>query len=227
MNSDYNLKGIILLAALVVGLLSCSLPQKLASLNEQDSQDAIASQDAQLSPSPAGVTGIAPPTLTAAPTEELVPTLDATEVVEIQPPADSPTVEPNLATNKTVYVENEVADQTASMAVDGYIDSLWNSGGDDPQWIEIDLGEYSNVETIRLHVSQQPPGDTIHEISGSRNGNVFKPMNTFSGYTEDGQVLEFSPEAPWMGIQFIRINTAVSPSWIAWREIEIIGSIGE
>ena len=100
-------------------------------------------------------------------------------------------------------------------------------GGDDPQWIEIDFGEYSNVETIRLHVSQQPPGDTIHEISGSRNGNVFKPMHIFNGYTEDGQVLEFSPETPWMGIQFIRINTAVSPSWVAWREIEIIGSIGE
>ncbi len=227
MNSDHNLKGFVLLAALVVGLLSCSLPQKLVSLNEQDSQDAIASQDAQVSPTTADVTEIAAPTLTAAPTEEMPPTLDATEVVESKPPADSSTVEPNLATNKTVYVENEVADQTAAMAVDGFISSLWNSGGNDPQWIEIDLGVYSNVETIRLHVSQHPPGDTVHEISGSRNGNVFKPMHIFSGYTEDGQVLEFSPETPWMGIQFIRINTAVSPSWVAWREIEIIGSIGE
>jgi len=221
MYSDHNLKGIVILAALVVGLLSCSLPQKLVSLNEQDAQDA------QASPTTASVTEITPPTLTTAPTDELPPTLDATEVVEIQPPADSPTVETNLATNKTVYVENEGADQTAAMAVDGYLNSIWNSGGDDPQWIEIDLGEYSNVETIRLHVSQHPPGDTVHEISGSRNGNVFKPMHTFSGYTEDGQVLEFSPEAPWMGIQFIRINTVASPSWVAWREIEIIGSIGE
>ncbi len=221
MFSDHNIKGIVILAALVVGLLSCSLPQKLAALTEQDAQDA------QASPTIASVTEIAPQTLTAAPTEELPPTLDATEVVEIQPPAESPTVEPNLATNKTVHVENEVTDQTAAMAVDGYINSLWNSGGDDPQWIEIDLGEYSNVETIRLHVSQHPPGDTIHEISGSRNGNVFKPMHIFSGLTEDGQVLEISPETPWMGIQFIRINTAVSPSWVAWREIEIIGSIGE
>ena len=227
MNSDRNLKGIVLLAALVVVLLSCSLPQKLVSLTEQDSLEAQLSQDAQFSPTSTGVTAIAPPTLTAAQTEELPPASETTEVVEIQPPADSPTVEPNLATNQTVYVENEVADQTAAMAVDGYINSLWNSGGDDPQWIEIDLGEYSNVETIRLHVSQQPPGDTIHEISGSRNGNVFKPMHTFSGYTEDGQVLEFSPEAPWTGIRFIRIKTVASSSWVAWREIEIIGSIGE
>jgi len=207
--------------------LSCSLPQKLVSLNEQDSQDAQASQGAQLSPTPADVPAIAPPTFTAAQTEELPPAPETTEVVEIQPPADSITVEPNLATNKTVYVENEVADQTAAMAVDGYINSLWNSGGHDPQWIEINLGEYSNVETIRLHVSQHPPGDTVHEISSSRNGNVFKPMHIFSGFTEDGQVLEFSPETPWMGIQFIRIKTVASPSWVAWREIEIIGSIGE
>jgi hypothetical protein len=215
MISDQRLKGMVLLAALVVALLSCSLPQTLAS------------QDAQVSPTIADVTSNAPPTLTTAPTEELPPTLEATEVVEIQPPGDSLSVEPNLATNKTVHVENEVVDQTSAMAVDGYINSLWNSGGDDPQWIEIDLGEYSNVETIRLHVSQTPPGDTVHEISGSRNGNIFKPMHIFSGYTEDGQVLEFSPETPWMGIQFIRINTVVSPSWVAWREIEIIGSIGE
>jgi len=195
MYSDQNIKGLGILAALVVGLLSCSLPQKLVSLNEQDSQDA------QVSPTIADVTEIAAPTLTAAPTEELPPTLDTTEVVEIQPPADSPTVEPNLATN--------------------------NSGGHDPQRIDINLGEYSNVETIRLHVSQYPPGDTVHEISGSRNGNVFKPMHIFSGFTEDGQVLEISPDIPWMGIQFIRIETVATPSWVAWREIEIIGSIGE
>jgi len=221
MYSDQNIKGLGILAALVVGLLSCSLPQKLVSLNEQDAQDA------QASPTITSVTGITPPTLTTAPTEEMPPTLDATEIVEIKPPADSPTVEPNLATNKTVYVENEVADQTAVMAVDGYINSLWNSGGHDPQRIDINLGEYSNVETIRLHVSQYPPGDTVHEISGSRNGNVFKPMHIFSGFTEDGQVLEISPDIPWMGIQFIRIETVATPSWVAWREIEIIGSIGE
>ena len=221
MCSDHNIKGIGILAALVVGLLSCSLPQKLVS------QDAIASQDAIVSTTTAGVTAIALPTLTTAPTEELPSPPETTEVVEIKPPADSTIVEPNLATNKTVRVQNELPDQTAAMAVDGYINSIWNSGFDDPRWIEIDLGEYSNVETIWLHVSQHPPGDTVHEISGSRNGNVFKPMHVFSGYTEDGQVLEFSPEAPWTGIRFIRIKTVASPSWVAWREIEIIGSIGE
>ena len=97
MYSDHNIKGMVILAALVVGLLSCSLPQKLAALNEQDSKDAIASTDAQVSPTPADVTEIAPSALTATPTEEMPPTLDATEVVEVKPPVDSPTVEPNLA----------------------------------------------------------------------------------------------------------------------------------
>ena len=104
---DHSLKGIILLTALVVVLLSCNLPQKLVSLKSQDSQDA------QFPPTTAGVTAIAAPTLTAAPTEELPQAPETTEVVEIQPPADSLTVEPNLATNKTVSVLNELPDQTA------------------------------------------------------------------------------------------------------------------
>jgi hypothetical protein len=60
MYSDHNLKEIVLIAALVVGLLSCSLPQKLVSLNEQDSQGAL------VSPTAADVTAIASPTLTNA-----------------------------------------------------------------------------------------------------------------------------------------------------------------
>jgi hypothetical protein len=35
--------------------------------------------------------------------------------------------------------------------------------------------------------------------------------------------MEFFRSAPLEGIRFIRIVTVTSPSWVAWREIEVIG----
>ncbi len=27
---------------------------------------------------------------------------------------------------------------------------------------------------------------------------------------------------PWQGIQFVKVETVASPSWVSWKEIEII-----
>ena len=40
--------------------------------------------------------------------------------------------------------------------------------------------------------------------------------------TTDGQTLIFAPPEPLLDIQFIRVETIATPSWVAWREIEII-----
>jgi hypothetical protein len=37
-------------------------------------------------------------------------------------------------------------------------------------------------------------------------------------------VLSFSPSEPWEGIRRIQIETVASPSWVAWREIEVIAA---
>jgi len=37
-------------------------------------------------------------------------------------------------------------------------------------------------------------------------------------------VLEYTPPQPIGGIQFVRIQTIQSPSWVAWREIEVIAA---
>jgi hypothetical protein len=37
-------------------------------------------------------------------------------------------------------------------------------------------------------------------------------------------VLIFAPFEPVRGIRLLRIETTLSPSWVAWREIEVIAA---
>jgi len=52
--------------------------------------------------------------------------------------------------------------------------------------------------------------------------NPYWLLHEFLGYTYDAQYLEFSPSSPWQGIRFVKVETIYSPSWISWREVEII-----
>jgi hypothetical protein len=130
----------------------------------------------------------------------------------------------NLALGKTVRVSAQFQDFAGALAVDGDFGTLWNSGGGPPQWIEVDLGAAYNISEIRLTVSQYPNGPTTHVISGKgpSAGDQFKPLHTFDGNTNDGDVLDFKPDQPLTQIRYIRVQTTASPSWVAWREIEII-----
>ena len=133
----------------------------------------------------------------------------------------------NLALNKSVLYSGAVADNAGALAVDGDPGSLWNSGDDAPQWIQIDLGQAYDIAGIRLLVSQYPAGNTLHRVLGKAPGanELFYELARFEGATEDGQWLEYSPPQPWTGIQYIRLETVASPSWVAWREIEVIAAV--
>ena len=109
--------------------------------------------------------------------------------------------------------------------MDGDFGTLWNSGGGPVQWIEIDLGAEYNLSEIRLTISQYPEGQTIHQLmgKGTGTGNQFILLHSFDGNTRDGDELVFKPESPLTGIRYVRVETIASPSWVAWREIEVIG----
>ncbi len=130
----------------------------------------------------------------------------------------------NIALEKTVRVSNLTGDSVGALAVDGDPGTLWSSGGDAPQWIEIDLGAEYNISEIRLTPSQFPEGRTVHQVKGkgSDAGDLFILLHTFDRNTKDGDELLFLPDSPLEGIRYIRIETIASPSWVAWREVEII-----
>lgn len=134
-----------------------------------------------------------------------------------QPDPCTPTLEdPNLAHGAAVGASRAIEDAPPSNAVDGDPSTTWISGGGPRQWIEIDLGEPRLVGSIRLTVAQDPPGPTVHrvEVDGAT-------VHTFEGDTADLDVLEYVFPEP-VEARVVRIVTTRSPSWVAWREIDIL-----
>ncbi len=132
----------------------------------------------------------------------------------------------NLARDKAVRVSAIEPGHPGEDAVDGDTGTHWSAGNGPPQWIEIDLGAAHDIAEIRLTPSQYPAGRTVHRVlgKGPGTGGAFVLLHTFDGPTEDGQRLIFAPDSPWEGLQVVRVMTDASPSWVAWREIELIDS---
>ena len=142
----------------------------------------------------------------------------------LQPDACSTTVLPgrNLALGKTVTVSAALPDMTPDMAVDGDPSTQWSSGAFPPQWIEIDLGAPYTIGEIRLTVGQWPAGDTVHQVWVGITRDALQLVKEFSGHEYDFDVLNFVPTTPLKNIRFVRIDTTESPSWVTWREIEVL-----
>ena len=150
---------------------------------------------------------------------ETAPTPPAIEVSETVPPSDPV----NLALLKPVKAPGSYQ-SVASAFVDGDYSRGWNSGGFPPQWIEVDLTAPSMIRTIRLRTGQSPAGETIHVVLGwGPDETKARVLHVFEGHTTDRQWLSHTPDTPWQDVQFIRIETIASPSWVAWFELETIG----
>jgi hypothetical protein len=105
-------------------------------------------------------------------------------------------------------------------AVDDDLDTNWSSGADAPQWIEVQLGGEQQVTGVRLTVDQYPPGSTRHVVWGRLGDGRLVQLADVEGETDMFDVLEVTTDEPWT-VAAIRIETLESPSWVAWREIEI------
>jgi hypothetical protein len=128
----------------------------------------------------------------------------------------------NLALGMPAQASRSLPDQPPSGAVDGNTNKWWGAGDFSPQWIQIDLGKTATIGLIRLVVTQSPAGDTLHQVWVGSTSDKLYLLHTFEGYTVDGQVLEFKPDKPVENIRFIRVVTKKSPSWIGWKEIEVL-----
>jgi hypothetical protein len=108
----------------------------------------------------------------------------------------------------------------AKNVIDNDVTTQWSAGGSAPQWIQLDLGEEMTVSKIRLLTSQTPAGATIHQISAGTAPDKLDSIGTLDANTQDNQWLELA--LPQNNIRYLKINTVKSPSWTAWREIEIV-----
>ena len=137
-------------------------------------------------------------------------------------PGDFSFFDDNLALRGTARASHSLQANPPSNAIDGVTSDWWGAGAFATQWIEIDLGRPTAIGLIRLVVSQSPAGETRHQVLvGSSRAELYR-IHAFEGPTTDGQLLEFAPEAPIQNIRYVRVVTTLSPSWISWREIEVI-----
>ncbi len=130
----------------------------------------------------------------------------------------------NLTYEATVTASRYGKGYEPALAVDGNPDTWWGATAPAPQWIQIQLRAPATIAAIRLSISQSPPGQTLHRIrvKGPDTGGRFVVLGELSGITSDLQVLTFTPPEPVPNVEFIRIDTLSSPSWVAWREIEVL-----
>jgi hypothetical protein len=127
----------------------------------------------------------------------------------------------NAALGRPVTASGKLAGFGPSQAVDGDFDAPWNAGDGPVQWIEIAFDGTTDVTEIRLTVAQSPAGPTVHRVLGRTAGGDLAQLHRFEGVTQDLQVLNYAPATPWQDLRAIRIETRESPSWVAWREIEV------
>jgi len=133
----------------------------------------------------------------------------------------------NIALNRPVYSTHFIIAQPHIYAVDGILDNLWNSGEHPEGWIVVDLGSESRINRVRLLVAQFPEGNTVHEILFAGQDEKYSLAHTFSTLTDDNQWLEYIPSSMPVDVRYVWIRTVESPSWVAWREIEVIGKTQE
>jgi hypothetical protein len=127
----------------------------------------------------------------------------------------------NVALRRPVRASLQFPANPAAMAVDGDFASWWGAGGFAPQWLEVDLGVPTPVAELRLATSQTPPGLTVHRVYSRLAGGDERLLHEFGGTTADGAWL---PQGlvPEVQAQFIRVETVLSPSWVSWREVEVL-----
>ena len=138
-------------------------------------------------------------------------------------PCAPPTVE-NLAFGRPVTASRSLPDSPPAAAVDGSLSTSWNAGAPAPQWIEVDLGSPHTINRIVLTVSQSPSGNTTHRVSGRGTASEpYRLLQELHGMTTDQQAVELKPTTSWENVRFLKVETLSSPSWVAWREVEVYG----
>ena len=131
----------------------------------------------------------------------------------------SPTSALTKLTPASVTSSTSTPTDPPANAVDGDLNTQWISGSSAPQWLQLDLGQEYLVSKVRLNILQTPPGPTTHQVFGGPTPETLTLIGILDDITQDNQWLEFYNSVDH--IRYLKIETVRSPSWVAWREIEV------
>ncbi len=158
---------------------------------------------------------------TATPTAETSTAETSTPTAAPEVPTPTPLSSNNVAASGEVVPSS--GQETAHLAVDGDLESLWNSGRIPLGWIRIALDGQYLVDRVEMVIAQAPPGPTTHELwLGDSSGTRTLYARLINQQTEDGQTLEVTIDPP-RSVNEVYVRTVQSPSWVAWRELRVFG----
>jgi len=96
--------------------------------------------------------------------------------------------------------------------------TFFNSGGGSPQYVQLDLPGQYNITSVFLQVAQNPNNYTEHLLYVGSNLTDLTLAANFSGVTINGQWINTTFNPPLPGVQYLRLNSTISQSWIAWNK---------
>jgi hypothetical protein len=100
----------------------------------------------------------------------------------------------------------------------------FNSGGNAPQYVQLQLAGTYNISNVCLLTHQTPNGFTSHLLLVGSNESSLEVVSNLTGYTITGQWINISYNPVLTDIQFLRLYTVTSPSWVAWQKFLVYGS---
>lgn len=125
---------------------------------------------------------------------------------------------------------------SASMSWEGYPSSNvtdgnatqtpWIAGAEPPQWVEVDLQQQYNLETIQIVVEtgSDDPFLYTHEIQvRSSSGDNYQTVHTFSDERVNFEVLTYHRTNNELSkVRFVRIRIPQAPGWAALHELRAL-----
>ncbi len=156
----------------------------------------------------------------------------STEAVQAVAPARPAQPSENIAGLGTARgsTENEeghiqIDTESAYRAIDGDVDSVWSSERHPTQWFSIAFDDLYLIDAVEMVVAQNPAGPTTHEVwIGNGSGTHTLHKRLVDVHTEDGQTLRAILDPPRSAKEVV-VLTVHSPSWVAWREVRVFGSL--
>ena len=131
-----------------------------------------------------------------------------------------------ISRGKPVTASNTHRNHSTSSVTDGNSASIWNAGAQAPQWIQIDLQKNYDISSIKLNPEIAPTGKTVYKIYASEDLKVWIEVDNFTENNPTSGVI-ISRNYNLFNIRGVKIEiVSSSTSWIAWREIEVFGTIG-
>ncbi|CAF0977204.1 unnamed protein product [Adineta steineri] len=96
--------------------------------------------------------------------------------------------------------------------------TYFNSGGYAPQYIQLELPGIYNISDVYLQVAQSPSGTTEHHLYVGSSVDNLTLATILNGATDSGQWISITYDPPLSHVQFLRLNSISSPSWISWNK---------